>query len=95
MNKTNQQELIGEKKIQDLITAEQKVVRNGYQPEREIPTGIGPIQIKQPRVDDRVIPTEERFTSKILPRYMRRFPSIDNLIPTLYLKGVLVEENAA
>ena len=65
-----------------------KVVRNGYQPEREIITGIGPIEIKQPRVDDRPIPEEERFTSKILPRYLRRFPSIDNLIPVLYLKGL-------
>jgi putative transposase len=65
-----------------------KVVRNGYLPEREIITGIGAIKIKQPRVDDRGTPEEERFTSKILPRYLRRVPSIDNLIPVLYLKGI-------
>ena len=65
-----------------------KVVRNGYLPEREITTGIGAIKIKQPRVDDRGTPEEERFTSKILPRYLRRVPSIDNLIPVLYLKGI-------
>jgi transposase-like protein len=65
-----------------------KVVRNGSHREREIITGIGPIEIKQPRVDDRPIPEEERFTSKILPRYLRRVPSIDNLIPVLYLKGL-------
>jgi putative transposase len=64
------------------------VVRNGYQPEREILTGIGPLKIKQPRVDDRVLPEGERFSCKILPRYMRRAPSIDNLIPVLYLKGI-------
>ena len=65
-----------------------KVVRNGSHPKRDIITGIGPIKIKQPRVDDRLIPAEERFTSKILPRYLRRVPSIDNLIPVLYLKGL-------
>ena len=65
-----------------------KVVGNGSHPKREIITGIGPIEIKQPRVDDRPIPEEERFTSKILPRYLRRVPSIDNLIPVLYLKGL-------
>lgn len=65
-----------------------KVVRNGSHPKREIITGIGPIEIKQPRVDDRPMPEEERFTSKILPRYLRRVPSIDNLIPVLYLKGL-------
>jgi putative transposase len=64
------------------------VVRNGYHPERDIITGIGPLTIRQPRVDDRKLATEERFSCKILPRYMRRAPSIDNLVPVLYLKGV-------
>ena len=64
------------------------VVRNGYNLEREILTGIGPLKIRQPRIDDRDIPEEERFSCKILPRYMRRAPSIDNLIPFLYLKGI-------
>lgn len=64
------------------------VVRNGYHPERDILTGIGPLSIRQPRVDDRKLAAEERFSCKILPRYMRRAPSIDNLVPVLYLKGV-------
>lgn len=66
------------------------VTRNGYMPSREILTGIGPIQIKQPRVDDRALCKypHDRFTSNILPRYLRRIPSIDNLIPALYLKGI-------
>lgn len=64
------------------------VVRNGYMPERSLVTGIGPIAIKRPRVDDRVLKQEGRFTSAILPRYMRRVPSVDNLIPVLYLKGI-------
>lgn len=58
------------------------VKRNGYLPEREIQTGIGPIKVKKPRVKG------EQFTSAILPKYMRRAPSIDALIPALYLKGV-------
>ncbi len=62
------------------------VVRNGHLPERSFLTGIGPIPVKQPRVRDKR--KEETFTSAILPRYMRRIPSIDNLIPTLYLKGI-------
>ena len=67
------------------------VVKNGYHETREILTGIGPIEINQPRVDDRKLEKYgegERFSSKILPRYLRRIPSIDNLIPALYLKGI-------
>ena len=66
------------------------VVRNGHLPERELVTGIGPIPIRQPRVDDRQLGAqgEPRFSSAILPRYLRRAPSVDRLIPVLYLKGV-------
>ena len=62
------------------------IVRNGYHPSRSIISGIGPLPIRQPRVDDRKQTT--RFTSTILPKYLRRMPSIDNLIPFLYLKGI-------
>ena len=64
------------------------VVRNGHLPERELVTGIGPLKIRQPRVDDRALDQDKRFSSQILPRYLRRVPSVDNLIPILYLKGV-------
>ena len=65
------------------------VVRNGYNPERTIVTGIGQFEVKAPRVDDRKLPeNEERFTSAILPKYLRKIPSIDNLLPILYLKGL-------
>ncbi len=64
------------------------VVRNGYLPERKLVMGIGPLKIHQPRVDDRSLLEEQRFSSQILPRYLRRVPSVDNLIPILYLKGV-------
>ena len=62
------------------------VVRNGHLPEREILTGAGPLTVKKPRVHDRR--EGIRFTSAILPPYMRRSPSIDALIPVLYLKGI-------
>ena len=66
----------------------QLVTRNGYMPERDIVSGAGKLKIKRPRVDDRTLPENQRFTSKILPKYLRRTPSIDNLLPTLYLKGI-------
>ena len=67
-----------------------QVVRNGYMPARDLVTGIGALMIRQPRLDDRVLKEggEERFRSAILPRYLRRVPSVDNLIPILYLKGI-------
>jgi putative transposase len=69
----------------------QATVRNGYLPSRNILTGVGPITIRQPRVDDRRIREgagQSAFISTLLPRYMRRIPSLDNLIPALYLKGI-------
>jgi transposase-like protein len=62
------------------------VVRNGHLPERDLVTGVGPVKVKQPRVRDRR--KGRRFTSQILPPFMRRVPSVDSLIPVLYLKGV-------
>jgi putative transposase len=67
------------------------VVRNGYKDEREIQTGIGPITVRQPRVNDkRVDENGQRlqFTSAILPPYLRKTQSIEELIPWLYLKGI-------
>lgn len=73
------------------VNGNKAVTRNGYMPARQILTGMGPLEIKQPRIDDRILKghvVHERFTSNILPRYLRRIPSIDNLIPALYLKGI-------
>ena len=62
------------------------VVRNGWRHPRSIQTGLGDMEICQPRVNDRR--EEHRFTSYILPPYLRRTPSIEALIPALYLAGV-------
>jgi putative transposase len=63
-----------------------EIVRNGHSPERDIISGAGPLRIKQPRVRDRKMKTH--FSSRILPPFMRRVPSVDALIPVLYLKGI-------
>ena len=58
------------------------VKRNGYLPQRNIQTGIGPLTLKKPRVRGAL------YNSTILPKYMRKTPSIEALIPALYLKGI-------
>lgn len=68
-----------------------RVVRNGHLPERTVLTGAGPLDVRQPRLRDRAgkdAPDYVQFSSSILPRYLRRSPSVDALIPWLYLKGI-------
>jgi transposase-like protein len=67
------------------------VVRNGSLPARQIQTGVGLVEVQQPRVNDRRINEEGermRFSSMILPPYLRRTKSLDELIPWLYLRGI-------
>ena len=80
----------------------QQVVRNGHHPARTLVTGVGPVEVTQPRVWDRRIAGRneageavdangeavERFRSSILPPYLRKTKAIEELIPWLYLKGV-------
>jgi transposase-like protein len=71
-------------------TGLQRIVRNGYLPERQIQTGIGPVPVEVPRTRDRSLQESERvsFRSAILPPYLRKTKSMEQLIPWLYLKGV-------
>jgi putative transposase len=63
------------------------VVRNGTSHhERTVQMGAGSVKIRAPRVDDRR--PEHRFTSKLLPPYMRRSPRLEEAVPVLYLKGL-------
>jgi transposase-like protein len=67
------------------------VVRNGHAPQRDVQTGLGAITVKQPRVNDKRTDPDGcplRFTSRILPPYLRRTKSIEELIPWLYLRGI-------
>jgi transposase-like protein len=71
------------------------VVRNGHKPARTILSGVGPLAVIQPRVDDRRVDENGvrfRFTSKILPPYLRKTKAIEDLVPWLYLKGISTGE---
>ncbi len=74
------------KKQQEKCEGKSLVTRHGHLPGRSIQTGVGSITIEQPRVHDRR--EGKRFSSSILPPYLRRLPSLDAVIPALYLKGV-------
>jgi len=69
-------------------TAEGKsrLVRNGRLPSRTIQTGIGDVEVSVPRVRDRE--GKIRFSSSILPPYLRRTKTVEELLPWLYLKGI-------
>jgi len=67
------------------------VVRNGHMPERKIQSAIGALAVRKPRVDDRRVDEDgnrRRFVSGILPPYLRKTKSLEELIPWLYLKGI-------
>ena len=77
----------------DLTDAQgrRRIVRHGHSPEREIQTGVGAVRVRSPRVRDRDPDAPGgriRFTSSILPPYLRRAKSVEELLPWLYLKGI-------
>lgn len=63
------------------------VVRNGYLPVRDILTAAGPVPVKVPKVRDRS-GSGIKFTSQLVPPYVRRTPRIAAALPWLYLKGI-------
>ena len=66
-----------------------RLVRHGQLPAREVLTGVGPVAVTVPRVRDRKPGADKiTFTSSILPRYLRKAKSVEELLPWLYLKGV-------
>lgn len=71
-------------------TGKRLVVKNGILPERELTTGAGPIPLTQGRVRDNTADPDKRviFTPSVLPAYLRKTQSIEELIPWLYLKGI-------
>jgi putative transposase len=62
------------------------VVRNGRAQARKVTLGCGTVEVEAPRVNDRR--EDERFTSRILPPYMRRSPKVSEVLPLLYLRGL-------
>jgi len=74
-----------------LADGRERLVRHGHGPERLVQTGIGPVPVQRVKLRDRGAGVEGeriRFTSSILPRWARRTPSLDALLPVLYLRGV-------
>jgi transposase-like protein len=67
-------------------TGKRMVVGNGYARPREVMTGAGMVEVTAPRVDDRR--EDHRFSSAILPAYMRRSPKVTEVLPVLYLRGL-------
>ena len=82
-------ELLATFSAQKLEDGRARLVRHGTLPEREVLTGIGPVAVKVPRLRDRGTAEEKiSFTPSILPRYLRKAKSVEELLPWLYLKGV-------
>jgi putative transposase len=69
----------------------QRLVRHGFLPEREVMTGIGMVPVQVPRVRDRgsnADGSKIRFRSSLVPPYLRKAKSVEELLPWLYLKGI-------
>ena len=69
----------------------QRLVRHGFLPEREVMTGIGTVPVQVPRVRDRgqnEDGSKIRFRSALVPPYLRKAKSVEELLPWLYLKGI-------
>jgi transposase-like protein len=68
------------------------VVRNGRARERRVTIGSGTVPLRSPRVNDKRVDEETgertRFSSKILPAYARRSPTVNDVLPVLYLRGL-------
>lgn len=62
------------------------VVRNGSQPQREILTGLGRVQVRIPKVRSRT-EASAVFRSQLVPQYVRRAKGLDTALPRLYLHG--------
>jgi transposase-like protein len=69
------------------------VVRNGYQPERAIQTGVGPVTVKVPKVRSRD-GEPVSFRSALVPPYVRKSARLEAALPWLYLKGISTGEMA-
>jgi putative transposase len=82
---------LAEMKDLRLPDGRERLVRHGHGPQRQVQTGIGPVEVRRVRLRDRGADEAGeriRFTSTILPRWARRTRSLDALLPILYLRGV-------
>ncbi len=70
-----------------LVDGRKAVVRNGYLPSRTLQTGIGDVEVRVPKVRDRS-GSGVKFNSSLVPPYLKRTKSVEELLPWLYLKGI-------
>lgn len=66
------------------------VVRNGQARPRRLTVGAGTVTIAAPRVNDQRVlhGARQKFTSAILPPYVRRSGNVSAVLPLLYLHGL-------
>ena len=76
------EERMAELQQRRLDDGRQAVVRNGYHPERQIQTGIGPVTVQIPKIRARdgkpVV-----FRSALVPPYVRKSRSLEAALPWL------------
>ena len=88
------EECLAELRERRLADGRRSVVRNGYHPERQVQTGIGPVTVQIPKIRARdgkpVV-----FRSALVPPYVRKSRSLKAALPWLYLKGVSSGEMSA
>lgn len=71
-----------------------RVVRNGHHPERRVQTGIGPVNVRIPKVRSRS-GKPVTFRSALVPPYLRKTRTLEAALPWLYLKGISSGEMGA
>jgi transposase-like protein len=88
---TELQELLAQHAERRTEDGKAGVVRNGYLPERELQTGVGPVTVRIPKVRAK---TGEAviFRSALVPPYVRKTKSLEAALPWLYLKGISTGE---
>lgn len=81
------QELLAEYGNVKMLGGRRAVVRNGYLPERQVLTAVGPVEVRVPKVRDRS-GTGVKFNSRLVPPFVRRSQRMSAALPWLYLKGI-------
>jgi transposase-like protein len=85
------QELLTEYSEQKTEEGRAAVVRNGYHPEREIQTGVGPVTVRIPKIRSKT-GKPVTFHSALVPPYVRKTKTLEAALPWLYLKGISTGE---
>jgi transposase-like protein len=85
------QELLEQHSDRRTVDGQAGVIRNGYLPERELQTGVGPVTVRIPKVRAKT-GDPVTFRSALVPPYVRKTKSLEAALPWLYLKGISTGE---